>query len=118
MREKPIRAFEVFRAKSVGGRSIRKRLARSSSIASTPIIASITVAKAAINFRERQTLSRSQCEHPPVPDGKQDKRPMIIKTTAIRKRCCPPQRFFSRILQSGQIRTILRALGAITFAQN
>jgi hypothetical protein len=33
-REKPIRAFEDFRAKSVGGRSIRKRLARSSSIAS------------------------------------------------------------------------------------
>src|SRR5271155_2631447 len=65
MREKPIRAFEDFRAKSVGGRSIRKRLARSSSIASAAIIASITVAKAAIHSRERQTLSRSQREHPP-----------------------------------------------------
>src|SRR4029077_6489238 len=43
MREKPIRAFEDFRARSVGGRSIRKRLARSSSIASAAIIASITV---------------------------------------------------------------------------
>jgi hypothetical protein len=55
MRENPIRALEDFRAKSVGGRSIRKRLARSSSIASAPIIASITVAKAAIDSRERQS---------------------------------------------------------------
>jgi hypothetical protein len=39
MREKPMRVFEDLRAKSVGGRSIRKRLARSSSIASTLIIA-------------------------------------------------------------------------------
>src|ERR1700686_106913 len=46
MREKPIRAFEDFRAKRVSGGSIRKRLARSVSIASVGIIASITVAKA------------------------------------------------------------------------
>src|SRR4029077_9848614 len=63
MREKPIPAFEDFRAKSVGGRSIRKRLARSSSIASAAIIASITVAKGATNSRERETLSRSQRDH-------------------------------------------------------
>src|SRR5271170_4815165 len=69
MREKPIRAFEDFRAKSVGGRSIRKRLARSSSIASAAIIASIPVAKAAINSRDRQALSRSQREHPPSRTG-------------------------------------------------
>jgi hypothetical protein len=34
-RENPTRALEDFRAKSVGGRSMRKRLARSSSIACT-----------------------------------------------------------------------------------
>jgi hypothetical protein len=81
MREKPIRAFEDFRAKSVGGRSIRKRLATSSSIESAGIIASITAAEAAINSGEQQTLSRFQRD----PDGKQDKRLIIIKIAANRR---------------------------------
>jgi hypothetical protein len=85
MRENPIRALEDFRAKSVGGRSIRKRLARSSSIASAPIIASITVAKAAINSRQRQNILALSTRASTVPDGKQDKRLKIIKTAANRQ---------------------------------
>src|SRR5271169_2411313 len=69
MRENPIRAFEDFRAKSVSGGSIRKRLARSSSIAHVAIIASLQLLK-------RQILSCSQREHPL---SRQDKRPIIIK---------------------------------------
>src|ERR1700722_5233236 len=79
MREKPMRAFEDFRAKSVGGRSIRKRLARSSSIASAPIIASITVAKAAIELvsdkRSRALNASSHC-----PGGNRIQRFMFKKT--------------------------------------
>ena len=106
MREKPIRAFEDFRAKRVGGRSIRKRLARSSSIESAGIIASITAAEAAINSGEQQTLSRFQRD----PDGKQDKRPIIIKTAANRRGVVSRGKFFIGILQHGLIRTILCAL--------
>src|SRR6202012_5637336 len=56
MREKTTRAFEDLRATNVTGRSIRKRLERSSSIASAAIVASTTVEK-------RQALSRPQREH-------------------------------------------------------
>jgi hypothetical protein len=87
MREKPIRAFEDFRAKSVSGGSIRKRLARSFSIASVGIIASITVAKAT------NTLALSM-RATTVPDWKQDKRPTIKKTAAISQRRGLSQRFF------------------------
>ena len=117
MREKPMRAFEDFRAKSVGGRSIRKRLARSSSIASAPIIASITVAKAAIHSRERQTLSRSQREQPLSRTGNRIQRLMLKKTVANRQWRRLSQRFFRRILQGGQIRTILCALRTIPCAR-
>jgi hypothetical protein len=84
MREKPTRAFEDFRANNVGGRSIRKRLARSSSIASAAIIASMTVAKAAINSPERKALALAARAFT-GPDAKQDKRLGIIKIAANAK---------------------------------
>jgi hypothetical protein len=99
MRENPIRAFEGFRAKSVSGGSIRKRLERSSSIASGVIIASIIVAKATNTLAPSTRAST-------VPGGKHDKRLIIKKTAPNSQRRCLSQRFFGKIFQRGQIRTI------------
>src|SRR5271170_2672051 len=100
-REKPIRAFEDFLAKSVGGRSIRKRLARSSSIASAAIIASLTIAKAtnilALSTRSGRINNKN--------GGEQQRR-------------CLSQRFFSQILQRSQNRTILRTSSPDTVCAN
>jgi hypothetical protein len=61
IREKPMRVFEEFRAKSVGGRSIRKRLARSSSIGPAPIVASITLKRQLIlaSDKHSRTLNKT-----------------------------------------------------------
>jgi hypothetical protein len=42
---------------------------------------------------------------------------MLEKTAKNRQWCCLSQRFFGRILQSGQIRTILRERRTIPCAQ-
>jgi len=59
MRVNPIRAFDDLRAKSVGGRSIRKRSATTSAIAFPSIIALRNSL-----FPKQQTLARLPCEQP------------------------------------------------------
>jgi hypothetical protein len=111
MRVNPIRAFDDLRAKSVGGRSIRKRSATTSAIAFPSIIALRNSL-----FPEQETLARLPCEQR-LSACEKEYNGYCLKNSRKSPGTLPSQQFLRKILQDSQVRTILRGLRTIVCAR-